>query len=314
MDKETGYTVSKERLTKLHNQLEDLESIDNLHKTFVSIIGGCNSTVYWSVLNEIRKNYLNKNQVISTILSYEEKKEQVQEYDELNKYKNQVNNNYVLVIDEINRGNVSEIFGELITLVEDDKRLGEEEALIIELPYSKKKFALPSNLYIIGTMNTADRSVEALDTALRRRFSFKEMMPDTSLIEKKVDDVEGIDVANLLKMINDRIEKLIDKDHTIGHSYFLKVESLADLKTVFQDKIIPLLQEYFYGDYGKIGLILGKGFIEVEKSSAKFADFEYELQSDLDEEKLFNIKELDEKEFKAAIETLLGKDASNVAE
>src|SRR5690606_20783560 len=174
---------------------------------------------------------------------------------------NDPNNDYALFIDEINRGNVSQIFGELITLIEQDKRKGEENELSLILPYSRKSFSVPKNLSIIGTMNTADRSVEALDTALRRRFSFAEMPPKPELIktEGKAENgiVNGIDLSVLLETINKRIEKLLDKDHMIGHSYFLSVESLKGLKSAFQNKIVPLLQEYFFGDYGKIGLVLG---------------------------------------------------------
>ncbi len=171
--------------------------------------------------------------------------------------------NFVLIIDEINRGNISSIFGELITLLEETKRAGKPEAIEITLPYSKEPFSVPSNLYVIGTMNTADRSVEALDTALRRRFSFSEMSP--------VYDLEGLqyDFANttgaaILKTINRRIEKLLDKDHLIGHSYFLKKpneDAKKKLMDSFYRNIIPLLQEYFYGDPEKIGAILGEGFI-----------------------------------------------------
>lgn len=175
--------------------------------------------------------------------------------------------NYTLIIDEINRGNVSAIFGELITLLEDDKRIGQKEAIKITLPYSKEEFGVPSNLYIIGTMNTADRSVEALDTALRRRFSFTEVPPNSELLKGK--KVEEIELKKLLKTINDRIELLIDKDHKIGHSYFLNIKTLKDLKQTFKNKVIPLLEEYFFGDYGKIGLVLGSNFIKIKEDDSK---------------------------------------------
>jgi hypothetical protein len=210
-------------------------------------------------------------------------------------------NRYAIFIDEINRGNVSNIFGELITLIETDKRNGAEHAMSATLPYSKKQFSVPSNVDIYGTMNTADRSVEALDTALRRRFSFSEMLPQPELIQtvgplKSTNGVlDGIDLTLLLKTINKRIEKLIDKDHQIGHSYFLKVDSLKSLKSAFHNAIIPLLQEYFFGDYGKIGLVLGQGFFEELESSEDekfFAEFkEYEIDGILDK-RVYHIKDL----------------------
>ncbi|WP_298328398.1 AAA family ATPase [uncultured Dokdonia sp.] len=183
-------------------------------------------------------------------------------------------NNYAIFIDEINRGNVSAIFGELITLIEKDKRAGGTNELEVQLPYSKDKFSVPANLHIYGTMNTADRSVEALDTALRRRFTFKELMPNPSLLSDIQFD--GFTLEEVLKTINERIEVLVDRDHTIGHSYFLSIDSgdAEALSTVFQNKIIPLLQEYFYHDYEKMALILGAGFVEQKKNNeVKFASF-----------------------------------------
>ena len=180
---------------------------------------------------------------------------------------------HVLIIDEINRGNVSAIFGELITLLEEDKRKGNQEHTEAVLPYSGKKFSVPNNIYIIGTMNTADRSVEALDTALRRRFSFVEMQPKPDILS----EVGDVKLKELLETINKRIEVLIDKDHQIGHSYFIGIQYLEDLRRTFKDKIIPLLEEYFYGDFGKIGLVLGGAFIELVENKTTFPkNFEYE--------------------------------------
>jgi hypothetical protein len=203
--------------------------------------------------------------------------------------------NAVLIIDEINRGNVSQIFGELITLLEADKRLGQPEALEIILPYSKKRFGVPDNLYVIGTMNTADRSVEALDTALRRRFHFVEFSPFPELIAKHAP-CEGklgeLDLVKLLQIINERLILLLDKDHQLGHSYFLNIDSMEDLLVIFYSKIIPLLQEYFYGDYGKIGLILGPGFVISQKwfnGKPQFADFPYQDGEDFLEKRVYSI-------------------------
>lgn len=198
--------------------------------------------------------------------------------------------NFVLIIDEINRGNVSQIFGELITLLEEDKREGAREAITVTLPYSKTKFSVPENVFILGTMNTADRSVEALDTALRRRFSFVEMLPDVN--HESINDVDGIDLKQILYKMNLRLEKLVSRDHTIGHSFFLNLKNKEELYHAFYNKIIPLLQEYFFGDYGKIGLVLGSQFIIEEKSDSKiFADFEYEDKDLLLERKVYRINE-----------------------
>ncbi|GAB3527673.1 hypothetical protein GCM10027443_04500 [Pontibacter brevis] len=219
---------------------------------------------------------------------------------------------YVLIIDEINRGNVSQIFGELITLIEEDKRLGKEEQLEVTLPYSKEKFGVPDNLYIIGTMNTADRSVEALDTALRRRFSFVEMPPryDFHGLEEVV---AGFKLMDILKKINRRIEKLLGKDNLIGHSYFLEVKDAEGLRMAFQNKIIPLLQEYFYGDFGKIGLVLGEGFVKPSEQEDMdiFATFGSYDSSGLAEKEVYCLADLvgenrlKEEEFEAALDALM---------
>lgn len=260
---------------------------------------------------------------------------------------------YVLIIDEINRGNISSIFGELITLIEEDKRKGNKEEIEVVLPYSNDKFSVPNNIYIIGTMNTADRSVEALDTALRRRFSFAEMKSKPELLqshfilynqlwkynssdwhdenwvsaEKNYKELFGLsnewdiddgkfwntftregynlskhsellrpyilnyfDLAKMLETINKRIELLIDKDHQIGHSYFINVESVNDLKEIFMNKVIPLLEEYFFGDFGKIGLVLGNEFIQKidDKYKIQFANFDHEDNQTLREKPIYN--------------------------
>ncbi|MDP3305786.1 MAG: AAA family ATPase [Erysipelotrichaceae bacterium] len=166
--------------------------------------------------------------------------------------------NHVFIIDEINRGNISKIFGELITLIEPSKRLGNREQLQVTLPYSGLPFGVPGNVYILGTMNTADRSIAILDTALRRRFDFIEMEPQSSLLSDII--IEGIDVVEMMDTINRRIHVLLDREHTIGHSYFLSLRdnpSIQNLSDIFENKIIPLLQEYFYDDYEKIQLVLG---------------------------------------------------------
>ena len=192
---------------------------------------------------------------------------------------------YVFIIDEINRGNISKIFGELITLIEDSKRDGEKEAISITLPYSKEEFSVPKNVYILGTMNTADRSIALMDTALRRRFEFIEMMPNEELLTDIV--IDGIEVKKMLETMNRRIEALYDREHTLGHAFFMplkneKKATINQLASIFTNKIIPLLQEYFYEDYEKIMLVLGidtqnkdtKKFISVKSNRNLFQNIQ----------------------------------------
>ena len=178
-------------------------------------------------------------------------------------------NNYVLVIDEINRGNIAKIFGELITLLEESKRLGKDDEATVILPYSKEHFGVPNNLYIIGTMNTADRSIALLDTALRRRFDFVEMMPEPEHSDIS-EDINGLNCRKLLTAMNERISILYDREHQIGHTYFMGVKDLPSLEKTFRNKIIPLLQEYFYDNWEKIDLVLNEnGFITKETIGEK---------------------------------------------
>jgi len=324
----------------------------------ITIKAGKQKTKMSASLNELRKVFFeNKEPVYKSYEPIIIKK--ILENNNYNESESEnIKKPFILVIDEINRGNISQIFGELITLIEEDKRQGKPEALEVILPYSKEKFIVPPNLYVIGTMNTADRSVEALDTALRRRFYFEEMAPRPELltpermlwqfwwenekyawtdpeyieletpfyellgfpednnnvkdkdvywgpmrkvntpnenqIEKLADFVKtfsGTNLNLLLMKINKRIEKLLSKDYMIGHAYLINVRSIDDLKTAFFNKIIPLLQEYFYGDYGRIGLVIGNSFLQtVATNDVKFMVVDGYDTGDLNENKVYRIK------------------------
>ena len=197
----------------------------------------------------------------------------------------------VLIIDEINRGNISSIFGELITLIEPSKRAGSGEALSVTLPYSKERFQVPNNLYLIGTMNTADRSLAMMDTALRRRFEFVEMMPDVKTLNSLV--IKGINIAQMLLVMNKRIEVLYDREHTLGHAFFMPLKGEEDkekqfvlLQSIFENKILPLLEEYFFEDWDKIRLVLGDN----QKTDA---DWQFIAENTHNSSELFGNAEVD---------------------
>jgi len=275
-DRAKKYTVSKSRVRKLFEAFpskDELDQISNINDSFRKVIGGCNSSGYWAVLNYLLQRIGDGASITESIDEietdeYQDKKKIVQSFLEKvpTEREFEKGRNYILIIDEINRGNISKIFGELITLIESSKRIGEDEALEVTLPYSSDKFGIPNNLYIIGTMNTADRSIALMDTALRRRFEFVEKMPNSELL--KNIDVGDIEIKKLFEAINQRIEYLYDRDHTIGHSYFMSLEgkeNKEELANIFKNKVIPLLQEYFYDDWEKIRLVLADNQVKDEK-------------------------------------------------
>jgi ferredoxin len=212
---------------------------------------------------------------------------------------------YVLVIDEINRANIAKVLGELITLIEDDKRLGEKNEVMVTLPYSGQRFGVPPNLYIVGTMNTADRSIALLDLALRRRFSFMELPPNPSLLST----IAGVDLGQLLTCLNERIIALLDRDHQIGHSYFLSLPADADakdLRFVWYHRVMPLLQEYFYNDGERLRAVLGDDFVskvEVSKNATTALGALYESEA-----AKLNVVDLGADELVTALQRLTGED------
>ena len=224
-----------------------------------------------ATIYEIRKDWLNEANLSELLAGPGSEKKETK--------------NYILIIDEINRGNISRIFGELITLIEDDKRLGMANEMVVKLPYSKESdFGVPQNIFILGTMNTADRSIALMDVALRRRFSFKRVLPDSKvirdlLVERGLNEEFVEIIEKTFNVLNKRIMVLLDEDHMLGHSYFLNISkenSEYDLYAVWYDKIVPLIQEYFYNDWDKIRLLLGeydsakkKGFVKALESEYK---------------------------------------------
>ncbi len=299
-------TVSKNKMRTVYESVPTIEQINHVDADIKALVGGVNTNIFYGVFKELKYFETEYIKALSMLQQQGEASDKTVESFELGTLADQIKEQtkkYVLIIDEINRGDVSNIFGELITLLEEDKREGNAEGLLVQLPYSKSHFCVPSNLYIIGTMNTAGQSLEMLDLALRRRFDFLEMEPDPSIIKKvnKTHLIDGIDLVKILTAINERIEILIGRDYRIGHAHFLNISTLAELKMVFKRKIMPLLQDYFEGDYLRIGLILGKDFVkkkEVKKGNI-FADFdlsEFE-EDDLESYHLQTINDLSKEAF-----------------
>lgn len=279
-----GIVTGEYEWVDFYNQYKRQRKVKWLIKGIREDIYELNDKKYMTLSAVYRLNHMNAADVLKLV--------------ERNKPK-QKTKKYVFIIDEINRGNISKIFGELITLLEPSKRLGEKEEIKARLPYSGRLFGVPENVYIIGTMNTADRSIALLDTALRRRFQFRECMPDSSLLQNV--EVEGVEIDKLIEVMNKRIAVLYDREHMIGHSYFIKLKqkescSFENLKRIFRYTILPLLQEYFYDDYEKIRLVLGDNGKKKEEQMILVEEveqsiFKGDVELEMDEQINYKINE-----------------------
>jgi 5-methylcytosine-specific restriction protein B len=270
------YGVTRNRLKALYEAYPTQAALaqKSTVNAITEVIGGANSTVYWGALKRLLQFRDDSRQKLTPAPEEKLSPVELTEYEQI---KRRVlgddtlapnGKRYVLIIDEINRGNMSRVFGELITLIEPAKRAGRFETAEVQLPYSGDRFSVPSNLYLIGTMNTADRSLAVVDTALRRRFDFIEMIPDPDAL--KQDVVQGVKIKLMLRAINMRIEHLYDREHTIGHSFFMGLtarSTLSDLALIFKNNVLPLLEEYFFEDWEKIDKILGKSRVYEPQST-----------------------------------------------
>ena len=346
------YAITRKSLAMLYRKFDSAEAISNLRRDMPAALRG-NASAAWAVFNRLKHYEATRNQSYHHLLEgqthydavrYQAMKRDVHnlDYASLTPQDRATAGNFVLVIDEINRGNVAAILGELITLLEDDKRAGEAEALQTVLPYSREPFSVPPNLYLVGTMNTADRSLEALDTALRRRFVFEAVEPDPALLSKVIVTAGSaqppqtgaelsqaaepasvyrrptasleieIDLEKLLRTMNRRLVSLLDAEHQIGHGYFMSVGTaprpLDELRVVFFRKIIPLLQEYFFGETHKVILVMGSDFfsedVSSEPNNGLFAESESEAEWTRLPKKSYRVRSLTDTQLADAIRAI----------
>lgn len=279
-ESDVKHTVSANRLESLYNNFHNINDIKNISKDITAVIGGCNISMYWAIFNELLK-FKNRNieeleqaeeEIASEVLDIEEKKKRIknlglQKISEFIENDKPIVPSYVLIIDEINRANISRVFGELITLLEKDKRLGQEHEIIVNLP-GGDEFAIPPNLFIIGTMNTADKSIALVDIALRRRFEFEKKYP----LYK--EDGLNVHFSDELKKMNVKIRELKSADFQIGHSYFMGDD--FNLKYTISNKVIPLLYEYFMNDTDSVKEVLKAGgfkYLEENKTNSGLIEF-----------------------------------------
>jgi len=355
-----NYGVTKASMALMYRHFDSPEDIVHVNEDIYKVTGKSNTSLYWSVFNRLKIFENTRNTTYNYLLSnrrlmgrpvndeiYQNMKREISsfDYDQLTTEDHKQAGKFVLIIDEINRGNISAILGELISLLEPDKRVGQRSGLTTILPYSRERFGVPPNLYVVGSMNTADRSISALDTALRRRFVFSEMRPQPYILDKLAQqeladnedrltiaaDTKGqyvkknnsrkklhkaLSLEKLLRMINARLESLIDREHTIGHAYFIDIYKADDpiqkLREVFYQQLIPLLQEYFYEDYSRMQLVLGKDFFTVSETELDLffpdTDDEFARFNDNLIKKTYVLRELDDKQFEQAVRRIYERD------
>ncbi len=357
-----NYGVTKRSISLMYRHFDTVEEIRHVNEDIQKVTGKGNTSLYWSVFNRIKHFEGTRNRTYNYILSnhrlmgrpvndelYQRMKREISFFDfQLLKHDDlQHAENFVLIIDEINRANVPSVFGELITLLETDKRAGHQHGLTTILPYSRERFSVPPNLYLLASMNTADKSISTIDTALRRRFVFQEIRPQEEILkadrwsEQKADleklsmaaekpgkyskkkdtdkstlnSLEDINLEKMLRMINARLAKLLDREHTIGHAYFLPVLSSSDpltsLKEIFYQQIIPLLQEYFFDDFHKIQWIIGSDFFTISADEVNFffPDNvpEYPVLDGNDDKKSYVLRPLSDEGFLEAVRKIYEK-------
>lgn len=345
------YGVTKVSMALMYRYFNTVDDIEHVNDDIQKVTGKSNASLYWSVFNRLKIFENTRNTTYNYLLSnhrlmgrpvndelYQSMKREISnfEYQHLKEDDFNKAGNFVLIIDEINRGNVAAILGELITLLEQDKRAGNTLGLSTILPYSRERFSVPPNLYILGSMNTADKSISNLDTALRRRFDFQEVRPHEYLLntgedssypslaaEEKEnymsrtnDGLKKIDLEKMLRMMNARLVRLLDREHTLGHAYFLPVlqdhDPLRKLKEVFYQQIIPLLQEYFFDDYSKIQWVIGQSFFADTHDEKDFFfpkyDTEYPVPDDNYDKKSYVLRPLSDEAFLEAVRKIYEKE------
>ncbi|WPP51115.1 AAA family ATPase [Catalinimonas niigatensis] len=364
-----NYGVTKNSMAQLYRHFNSVEEIKHVNEDIQKVTGKSNASLYWSVFNRLKTFESTRNTTYNYLLSnrrlmgrpvndelYQNMKREISSFDyqQLKEDDLKQAGNFVLIIDEINRANVPAVLGELITLLEPDKRAGQAHGLTTLLPYSRERFTVPPNLHILGSMNTADKSISTIDTALRRRFVFQEIRPQAALLnpeqwaaqdalqtEEKLslaaerkgkytrkqqaaragrNDLPNIDLEKMLLMLNARLERLLDREHTIGHAYFIPVlldqQPLLRLREVFVQQIIPLLQEYFFDDFNKIQMVIGKAFFTTPSEEDHFFFPEQETEflgtDDNYNKKSYVLRPLSDEAFIRAIRGIYEKDQSSL--